>query len=66
MVKVVFKGAKIQTGDRIKIPKAIVDTLGLSSGENIVLYFDAENREIVIKEDKKLVEKKQKSKKKKK
>ena len=64
MAKVIFRGAKIQTGDRVKIPKAIVDTLGLVSGENIVLYFDADTREIIIKEDERRSEKKEKVRKK--
>jgi bifunctional DNA-binding transcriptional regulator/antitoxin component of YhaV-PrlF toxin-antitoxin module len=53
MVEVLFKDAKIQTGDRVKIPKAVIDTLGLKSGEKIIIKFDAEKRRIIIEEDKK-------------
>lgn len=53
MVEVVFKGAKIQTGYRIKIPKPIIDTLELKSNESIIIKFDPDKREIIIKEDKK-------------
>ena len=31
MAEIIFKGAKIQTGDRVKIPKPIIDTLKIKS-----------------------------------
>ena len=52
MAEVIFNGGIVQKGDRIKIPKAIVDTLNLISGEKIVIKFDAEKREIIIVEEK--------------
>jgi bifunctional DNA-binding transcriptional regulator/antitoxin component of YhaV-PrlF toxin-antitoxin module len=52
MVEIIFKDNKIQTGYRIKIPKAIIDTLNLKIREKILIKFDAENRKIVIEEDK--------------
>jgi len=53
MVEIIFKGAKVQTGDRVKIPKAIIDTLELRAGEKIVIRFDAEKRRIIVEEDQK-------------
>lgn len=51
MVEVLFKDGKIQTGDRVKIPKAIMDTLGLSSGDKILVKFDVNKKRIIIEED---------------
>jgi bifunctional DNA-binding transcriptional regulator/antitoxin component of YhaV-PrlF toxin-antitoxin module len=53
MVEVIFKGGKIQTGDRVKIPKPVMDTLELKSGKKIVIKFDPEKKRIVIEEEKK-------------
>ena len=53
MVEIIFKGGKIQTGERVKLPRAILDTLNIKSGEKIIIKFNAEKREIIIKEDKK-------------
>ncbi|MBD3253219.1 hypothetical protein GF386_05785 [Candidatus Pacearchaeota archaeon] len=53
MAEVVFKGGKIQTGDRVKIPKAIMDTLNLKSGGRIVIKFDPEERRVIVEEEKK-------------
>lgn len=53
MVEITFKDNKIQKGHRIKIPKAIVDTLNLKEGSKIVLKFDPINKKIIIVEDKK-------------
>ena len=52
MVEIVFKGSKIQVGDRIKIPKPIIDTLNLRAGKKIIIKFDAEKRRILIEEEK--------------
>jgi len=54
MAEVIFEGSKIQVGHRIKIPKAIVDTLNLKRGQNITIKFDVNKREISVKEAKKL------------
>jgi hypothetical protein len=53
MSDVIFNGGIIQKGDRIKIPKAIIDTLNLVPGDKIIIKFNAENHEITISEDKK-------------
>jgi hypothetical protein len=51
MVEITFKDNKIQKGHRIKIPKAIIDTLNLKEGAKIVLKFDPVNKKIIIMED---------------
>jgi bifunctional DNA-binding transcriptional regulator/antitoxin component of YhaV-PrlF toxin-antitoxin module len=51
MVEIIFKGGIVQTGDRIKIPKPIIDTLDIKPGQKIILYFDPEKKEIRIKEE---------------
>ena len=61
-MEIIFKGAKIQTGDRIKIPKPVMDTLGLKAGQKIVIKFDAEERQIIIEEEGKKGVKKEKGK----
>jgi len=53
MVEITFKDNKIQKGHRIKIPKAIVDTLDLKEGAKIILKFDPINKKIIIMEDEK-------------
>ena len=53
MVEITFKDNKIQKGHRIKIPKAIVDTLNLKEGTKIVLKFDPINKKIIVEEEKK-------------
>ncbi len=53
MAKVVFNGGIVQKGDRIKIPKAIIDTLNLSSGDKIVVHFDPDSGEIIINREEK-------------
>lgn len=52
MVEVIFKSLRIQVGDRVKIPKAVVDTLGLKKGQKIILKFDPKARKIFIEEEK--------------
>lgn len=48
MVEVVFKDKSIQTGHRIKIPKAIIDTLNLKVGQKVEIRFDAGKKRIVV------------------
>jgi bifunctional DNA-binding transcriptional regulator/antitoxin component of YhaV-PrlF toxin-antitoxin module len=52
MVEIVFKDNKIQTGHRIKIPKAIVDTLELKEGEKVLIKFDASKRKMSVEVEK--------------
>jgi hypothetical protein len=49
--KIIFKDCCIQKGYRVKIPKAIVDTLNLTEGGKIIMEFNPSKDEIVIKED---------------
>lgn len=53
MGEVLFKDGKIQTGDRVKIPKAVMDTLNLRSGQKIIIKFDPDKKRIIIEEDQK-------------
>jgi AbrB family looped-hinge helix DNA binding protein len=48
MTEIIFKDNSIQTGYRIKIPKPIVDTLGLKEGEKIRINFDADKKRMII------------------
>lgn len=50
MAEIVFRDLKLQVGDRIKIPKPVIDTLNLKKGQKIILKFDAEKRKILIEE----------------
>jgi hypothetical protein len=52
MAEVIFKGARIQKGYRVKIPKAIIDTLNLRTSEKILIKFDINKKEIIIQEEK--------------
>ena len=52
MVEITFKDNKIQKGHRIKIPKAIIDTLELKEGSKIILKFDPIKKKITVEEDK--------------
>ncbi len=52
MAEIIFKGARIQNGFRVKIPKPIVDTLNLKSGCRILIKFDLDKKEIIIREEK--------------
>lgn len=51
MVEITFKDNKIQTGHRIKIPKAIVDTLDLKEGAKIVIKFDPVKKRLIVEEE---------------
>ena len=48
MAETIFKDNSIQTGHRIKIPKAIIDTLDLKVGQKIRFLFDAEKKTMVV------------------
>lgn len=51
MADIVFKDNSIQTGHRIKIPKAIVDTLGLKERQKIIIRFDVNKKKMVVEVD---------------
>ncbi len=51
MKEVIFRGGKVQKGERIKIPKAIIDTLELKAGSKLLIRFDAEKRVIIVEEE---------------
>ncbi|MEM4330604.1 MAG: hypothetical protein QW273_01185 [Candidatus Pacearchaeota archaeon] len=48
MKKVIFKDNKIQRGFRIKIPKAIIDTLELKEGQEVIILFDPLTKKIIL------------------
>tara|TARA_Y100000310_G_scaffold240192_1_gene244031 strand:- start:5643 stop:5846 length:204 start_codon:yes stop_codon:yes gene_type:complete len=51
MTEIIFKDNSIQTGHRIKIPKAVIDTLELNEGQKIKIKFDVDKRILIIEED---------------
>ena len=48
MAETIFKDNSIQTGHRIKIPKAVVDTLELKVKDKIEIRFDAGKRRMIV------------------
>jgi len=48
MADTIFRDNSIQTGHRIKIPKAIVDTLDLKIKQKIEIKFDASKKRMII------------------
>ena len=51
MSEIIFKDNSIQTGHRIKIPKAIIDTLGLQIKQKITIRFDVDKKKMVVEVD---------------
>jgi uncharacterized protein YdeI (BOF family) len=51
MAEIIFKDNSIQTGHRIKIPKAIVDTLNLKEKQKIKIRFDVDKKKMVVEVD---------------
>jgi len=52
-MEIIFNDNSIQTGYRVKIPKAIIDTLELKEGEKIRIKFDSDKKRIIIEGDRK-------------
>lgn len=48
MKEMIFKDTKVQKGYRVKIPKAIVDTLNIEEGKEIEIKFDLANNRLTI------------------
>jgi hypothetical protein len=48
MAEIIFKDNSIQTGHRIKIPKAIIDTLDLKIKQKIEIRFDVNKKSMVV------------------
>jgi len=46
-MEVVFKDGKVQKGYRIKIPKAIVDTLNIKEGDKVEIRFGEKGKLVV-------------------
>ncbi len=51
MAEIIFKDNSIQTGHRIKIPKAVIDTLDLKVKQKITIRFDVDNKNMVVEVD---------------
>ncbi len=51
MTEIIFKDNSIQTGHRIKIPKAIIDTLDLKIKQKIKIRFDADKKSMLVEVD---------------
>jgi hypothetical protein len=51
MAEIIFKDNSIQTGHRIKIPKAIIDTLNLEVKQKITIRFDVNKKKMVVEVD---------------
>lgn len=48
MGETIFRDNSIQTGFRIKIPKAIIDTLDLKVKQKVEIRFDADRKKFVV------------------
>lgn len=48
MGEIIFKDNSIQTGHRIKIPKAIIDTLDLKVKQKIIIKFDSDKKTMLL------------------
>jgi len=48
MKEVIFKDGKVQKGHRVKIPKAVIDTLDIKEGQKVIIKFDITKRRLVI------------------
>lgn len=51
MADIIFKDNSIQTGHRIKIPKAIIDTLDLKVKQKITIRFNVDEKNMVVEVD---------------
>ena len=51
MAEIIFKDNSIQTGHRIKIPKAVVDTLNLKVKQKIKIRFDVNKKNMIVEVD---------------
>lgn len=47
------EGIKIQSPNRVNIPKELLKNVGLKEGDQIVLYYDHQRKVIIMKRDKK-------------
>ena len=52
MSEIIFKDNCVQIGYRIKIPKAIIDTLNLKVKQKIRIKFDSDKKIIIIEGEK--------------
>ena len=52
MKEIIFKDGKVQKGHRIKIPKALIDTLDIKEGEKILIKFDVKSKKMIVEVEK--------------
>lgn len=52
MKEIIFKDGKVQKGHRIKIPKALIDTLDIKEGEKVLIRFDVETKKMIVEVEK--------------
>jgi len=48
MKEVIFKDAQVQKGHRIKIPKAVIDTLDIKEGQKVLIKFDISKKRLIV------------------
>ncbi len=48
MKEMIFKDGKIQKGFRVKIPKAIVDTLEIKEGQEVLIKFNLAKNKLTL------------------
>ncbi|MEK6928281.1 MAG: hypothetical protein AABX11_07655 [Nanoarchaeota archaeon] len=53
MAEIIFKDGIIQKGGRIKIPKAVIDTLELNEGQGVLIKYESDSEKLVIEFEKK-------------
>lgn len=53
MAEMIFDNKHIQTGDRIKIPRAVLENMELKKGQKIKIRFDIDKKIIIIEKDNK-------------
>jgi len=52
MKEILFKDGKVQKGHRIKIPKALIDTLDIREGEKVLIRFDVSSKKMIVEVEK--------------
>jgi bifunctional DNA-binding transcriptional regulator/antitoxin component of YhaV-PrlF toxin-antitoxin module len=48
MKEIIFKDGKVQKGHRIKIPKALIDTLEIKEGARVIIRFDVTTKKMIV------------------
>lgn len=48
MTEIIFKDKKVQTGERVKIPQPIIDTMNIKKGDRLVIKFDPDKKSMKV------------------